>query len=150
MAQAMYNLAQRWVSVLAKQLKPLSKKSYTTKDDKVAYYMALKSFIWDISNDSSESTSTNASHISFGDGYEQSVSFGINNSRKSWQCSRTDNKAVIDEIYRFLIATKGVEPFNFNPLADEPSIKVRLDGEVSRNRVGGNVWTISFTLKQVF
>lgn len=112
--------------------------------------MALKTFTWDISNDSSESTSTNATHISFGDGYEQSVSFGINNSRKSWQCSRTDKKAVIDEIYRFLIATNGVEAFNFTPLADEPSIKVRLDGEVSRNRVGGNVWTISFTLKQVF
>ncbi|AKG09053.1 hypothetical protein AAX05_01405 [Moraxella bovoculi] len=110
----------------------------------------MKTFTWDISNDSSESTSTNATHISFGDGYEQSVSFGINNSRKSWQCNKVDKKAVIDEIYRFLIATKGVEPFNFKPLADEPGIKVRLDGEVSRNRVGGNVWTISFTLKQVF
>ena len=112
--------------------------------------MALKTFTWDISTDSSESTSANATHISFGDGYEQSVSFGINNSRKSWQCSKTDTKAVIDEIYRFLVATKGVEPFNFKPLADEPSIKFRLDGEVSRNRVGGDVWQISFTLKQVF
>lgn len=112
--------------------------------------MALKTFTWDISNDSSESTSTNATHISFGDGYEQSVSFGINNSRKSWQCSRTDKKAVIDEIYRFLIATNGVEAFNFTPLADEPSIKVRLDGEISRQQQGGNVWQISFNLKQVF
>ncbi|MFL1732224.1 phage tail protein [Moraxella oculi] len=110
----------------------------------------MKTFTWDVSNDSSESTLTNASHISFGDGYEQSVSFGINNSRKSWQCSKTDTKAVIDEIYRFLVDTKGVEAFNFKPLPDEPSIKVRLDGEVSRNRVGGNVWTISFTLKQTF
>lgn len=112
--------------------------------------MAPKTFTWDISNDSTESTSTSATHISFGDGYEQSASFGINNNRKSWQCSKTDTKAVIDEIYRFLVATKGVGPFNFTPLPDEPAIKVRLDGEVNRNRVGGNVWTISFTLKQVF
>lgn len=112
--------------------------------------MAPKTFTWDISSDSTESTSANATHISFGDGYEQSVSFGINNSRKSWQCSKTDTKAVIDEIYRFLVDTKGVEAFNFKPLPDEASIQARLDGEVNRNRVGGNVWTISFTLKQVF
>ncbi|UZA63858.1 phage tail protein [Moraxella bovis] len=84
------------------------------------------------------------------DGYEQAVSFGINNSRKSWQCSKTDKKAVIDEIYRFLIDTKGVEAFNFTPVADEPSIKVRLDGEISRQKQGGDVWQISFGLRQVF
>lgn len=110
----------------------------------------MKTFTWDISNDSSESTSTNASHISFGDGYEQSVSFGINNSRKSWQCSKTDTKAVIDEIYRFLIATNGVEAFNFQPIKSEPAIKVRLDGQISRQKQGGDVWQISFNLKQVF
>ncbi|AKG14154.1 phage tail protein [Moraxella bovoculi] len=112
--------------------------------------MSLKTFTWDISQDSTETTTSNAKTVAFGDGYEQAVSFGLNPNRKAWQCNKVDKKAVIDEIYRFLIATKGVEPFNFKPLADEPSIKVRLDGEVSRNRVGGNVWTISFTLKQVF
>lgn len=110
----------------------------------------MKTFTWDISADSSETTDLNTTITAFGDGYEQAVSFGINNSRKSWQCSRTDKKAVIDEIYRFLIDTKGVEPFNFKPLTDEPSIKVRLDGEVSRQKTGGDVWQIGFTLKQVF
>ncbi|MCL1623811.1 phage tail protein [Moraxella sp. Tifton1] len=110
----------------------------------------MKTFTWDISQDSTETTAINKTTTQFGDGYEQSVSFGINNSRKSWQCSKTDTKAVIDEIYRFLVDTKGVEAFNFKPLPDEPAIKVRLDGEVSRNRVGGNAWQISFNLKQTF
>ncbi|WP_259454967.1 phage tail protein [Moraxella catarrhalis] len=97
----------------------------------------MKTFTWDISADSSETTALNTTITAFGDDYEQAVSFGINNSRKSWQCSKTDTKAVIDEIYRFLIDTKGVEPFNFKPLTDEPSIKVRLDGEISRQKTGG-------------
>lgn len=110
----------------------------------------MKTFNWDISADSSETTDLNTTITAFGDGYEQAVSFGINNRRKSWQCSKIDTKAVIDEIYRFLIDTKGVEPFNFKPLTDEPSIKVRLDGEISRQKTGGDVWQIGFTLKQVF
>lgn len=112
--------------------------------------MSLKTFTWDIQADSSETTTTNAKTVAFGDGYEQAVSFGINNARKSWQCSKTDTKAVIDEMYRFLIGTKGVEAFDFQPIKSEPSIKVRLDSDVTRNQEGGDTWKISFTLKQVF
>ena len=63
----------------------------------------MKTFTWDISADSSETTALNTTITAFGDGYEQAVSFGINNSRKSWQCSKTDTKAVIDEILSFFI-----------------------------------------------
>lgn len=112
--------------------------------------MSLKTFTWDISQDSAETTTTNAKTVAFGDGYEQAVSFGINPNRKSWQCSKTDTKAVIDEIYRFLIATNGVEAFNFQPIKSEPAIKVRLDGEISRQKQGGDVWQISFNLRQTF
>lgn len=110
----------------------------------------MKTFNWDISADSSETTALNTTITAFGDGYEQAVSFGINNSRKSWQCSKTDTKAVIDEILSFLLNTKGVEPFTFVPIKGEPAIKVRLDGEISRQKMGGDVWQIGFTLKQVF
>ncbi|MDO4896317.1 MAG: phage tail protein [Moraxella sp.] len=110
----------------------------------------MKNFNWDISQDSTETTAINKTTTQFGDGYEQAVSFGINNARKSWQCSKTDKKAVIDEIYHFLIDTKGVEPFTFKPLADEPNIKVRTDGEITRQKQGGDAWQISFNLKQVF
>lgn len=112
--------------------------------------MTDKTFRWDISQDSTETTVISKTTTQFGDGYEQSVSFGINNARKSWQCSKTDTKAVIDEMYRFLIGTKGVEAFNFQPIKSEPAIKVRLDGDVTRNQEGGDAWKISFALKQVF
>lgn len=112
--------------------------------------MADKTFTWDISQDSTETTVVSKSTTQFGDGYEQVVSFGVNNARKMWQCSKIDTKAVIDEMYRFLLATKGVEVFNFQPIKSEPSIKVRLDGQVSRQQKGGNTWQISFNLKQVF
>lgn len=112
--------------------------------------MADKTFTWDISADSTETTDINTTITAFGDGYEQAVSFGINNSRKSWQCSKTDTKAVIDEMYRFLTETKGVTPFYFQPIKSEPIIKVRLDGQISRQQKGGEVWQINFNLKQVF
>ncbi|WP_163597950.1 phage tail protein [Moraxella catarrhalis] len=110
----------------------------------------MKTFNWDISADSSESISHNTIITAFGDGYEQAVSFGINNRRSVWQCSKTDTKAVIDEILGFLLKTKGVEPFTFTPIKGEPAIKVHLDGEISRQKMGGDVWQIGFTLKQVF
>lgn len=110
----------------------------------------MKHFKWEISQDSTETTTHNTTKTQFGDGYEQVVSHGINNSRKLWQCSKTDKKAVIDEIYDFLDATKSVEVFTFQPLADEPRIKVRLDGEIGRRQLGGDVWQINFNLKQTF
>lgn len=110
----------------------------------------MKHFTWNISQDSTETTTHNTTKTQFGDGYEQVVSVGINNSRKSWQCSKIDKKAVIDEIYHFLNATKGVEVFTIAPVPDEPRIKVRLDGELSRQNLGGDVWQISFNLKQTF
>lgn len=110
----------------------------------------MRNFSWQLDKDSGESTTTEVKKVQFGDGYEQATSIGINNSRRRWQCKKTDRKTVIDDIYRFLISTKGAEIFTITPIPNEPQIKVRLDGEVSRNQVGGDVWTISFNLKQVF
>lgn len=110
----------------------------------------MKHFNWKISQDSTETTVHNTNKTLFGDGYEQVVSHGINNSRRAWQCNVTDKKAVIDEIHRFLNETRGVEVFTFTPIMDEPRLKVHLDGEISRQCLGGDVWQLSFNLKQVF
>lgn len=110
----------------------------------------MKTFTWKLDISSSETTSLNVQTIAFGDGYEQAVSHGINNARRTWQATIKDTKAVVDEIHRFLLATKGVEPFLIRPIATEPSLKVRLDGEISRTHLGGNAWQIGFNLKQVF
>ncbi|STZ14534.1 Uncharacterised protein [Moraxella caviae] len=62
----------------------------------------------------------------------------------------TDKKAVIDAAFAFLVATGGVAPFTITPVPNEPRIKVRLDGDIKRNQVGGDVWSLNFNLKQTF
>ncbi|OBX73733.1 hypothetical protein A9308_00550 [Moraxella atlantae] len=110
----------------------------------------MKQFVWDINIDSSETTSYKVNKLSFGDGYEQVFSVGINNRRKSWQCSKTDYKAVIDAIVAFLDSTRGLEPFLLTPVPNEPPLAVRLSSEVSRQKVGGNVWKVGFSVEQVY
>ena len=110
----------------------------------------MKTFTWDIDASSSESTAHSVNKVRFGDGYEQVSSFGINNKRKTWQCSKQDYKSTIDDIYNFLDSTQAVEPFYFQPIKTEQGFTARLDGEISRQKIGGDVWKISFNLEQVF
>ena len=110
----------------------------------------MKTFTWDIDASSGETTAYSVNKVQFGDGYEQVSSFGINNERKTWQCSRQDYKSTIDDIYNFLGSTQAVEPFYFQPIKTEQGFTVRLVGEVSRQKIGGDVWKISFNLEHVF
>ena len=108
-------------------------------------------FTWDIDLAGNSGTHQfNTLNSKFGDGYEQAVSFGINNARKTWSASVTNTKAVVDEIYSFLVVTRAVEPFSITPVPSEPAIKVRCDSEISRKHLGGTAWRINFNLKQVF
>lgn len=110
----------------------------------------MRSFTWDIDASSSENTAHSVNKVRFGDGYEQVSSFGINNKRKTWQCSKQSYKSTIDDIYNFLGSTQAVEPFYFQPIKTEQGFTVRLVGEISRQKIGGNVWKISFNLEQAF
>lgn len=107
-------------------------------------------FRWQLDQDSTQGVEQAVRTVRFGDGYEQAISIGINNNRTKWQCKKTDTKAVIDEIYRFLLDTQGVTPFTIAPIPTEPNINARLDGEINRQQVGGEIWSISFNIKQVF
>lgn len=110
----------------------------------------MKTFTWDIDASSSENTAHSVNKVQFGDGYEQVSSFGINNKRKTWQCSKQSYKSTIDDIYNFLGSTQAVEPFYFQPIKTEQGFTVRLVGEISRQKIGGDVWKISFNLEQAF
>ena len=110
----------------------------------------MKTFTWDIDASSGENTVHSVNKVQFGDGYEQVSSFGINNKRKTWQCSKQSYKSTIDDIYNFLGSTQAVEPFYFQPIKTEQGFTVRLVGEVSRQKIGGDVWKISFNLEQAF
>ena len=52
----------------------------------------MKTFTWDIDASSSETTAHSVNKVQFGDGYEQVSSFGINNTRKAWACSKIAKK----------------------------------------------------------
>lgn len=110
----------------------------------------MKKFTWDLDINTTETTSHNVSIIKFGDGYEQRVKTSINSKVKYWKCSKTDYKHVIDEIKGFLDSTGAVEAFTFTPIEGEQSYKARLDGEIARKHIGGNVYSLEFALVQVF
>lgn len=110
----------------------------------------MKKFTWCVSIDSSESTSQTINKVQFGDGYEQVSSFGINNTRKTWSCSKIAQKSEIDEIYQFLVSTQSVEPFIFQPIKSESALVVRLSGNISRRTHGAGVWELSFNIEQAF
>ena len=110
----------------------------------------MRDFTWEVESDSSEKISFATTSTKFGDGYEQNTSVGINPTRVQWQCSKRGAKTEIDAIRTFLLSTRGVEIFGFTPVAGEPELKVRLDGEPTRKQVGGNIWSISFNLIQMY
>lgn len=110
--------------------------------------MALRTFDWCVDAGASRTTELKTNAVQFGDGYEQVSSFGINNARVSWSVTKTAHKAEVDAIYDFLIEHKGVTPFCVDIAGQTKTY--RTEGNINKAHVGGNVWQISFNLKQVF
>ena len=110
--------------------------------------MALKTFTWCVNAGATQDTQLVTNSVKFGDGYEQVSSFGINNARTAWQVARTAYLAEIDAIYDFLIEHKGVTPFYLT--INGVTKTYRTEGNINKAHVSGNVWQISFNLKQVF
>lgn len=110
--------------------------------------MALKTFTWCVDAGASRTTELKTNTVSFGDGYEQVSSFGINNARTSWSVTKTGYKAEIDAIYDFLIEHKGVTPFYLEIAGQTKTY--RTDGSIGTPHQSGDVWQISFNLKQAF
>lgn len=108
--------------------------------------MADQKFDWDVTLDEfGVDIKFNTKTLTFGDGYDQDVSFGINNDKTDWSWAIIDSQTVINEIQDFLVATKGSETF----LWDSPRGEVRV--KVSDLRVvplGGVLWKISATFSQ--
>ena len=110
--------------------------------------MALKTFTWCVDAGATRTTEPRTNTVQFGDGYDQVSSFGINNVRESWQVAKTGRKTEIDAIHAFLVEHKNVTPFHAT-IAGEVGA-YRSTGSPSTTHLGGNVWSISFNLKQVF
>lgn len=86
---------------------------------------------------------------SFGDGYEQTISVGINNRKGEWPYQRTSTKDEILQIKAFFDQHKGADSFLWNsPLDGE--VRVKTDTSYIPSQVGGLIWSISTTFTQVF
>lgn len=110
--------------------------------------MTLRTFTWCVNAGATQDTELKTNAVSFGDGYEQVSSFGINNARTSWQVAKTAKLAEIEAIYQFLIDHGGITPFYLTLRGETKAY--RTVGEISEPHLGADVWSISFNLKQVF
>lgn len=107
-----------------------------------------RDFPYPINAGASKSVAINTKSIQFGDGYEQTFSFGINNTSTSWQCSKTDKETVINEIEAFILSHKNVDPF-YMTIRGKRSLYKAI-GSLQSSQDSGDMWTITFNVKQSY
>ena len=107
-----------------------------------------REFPYPINAGASKSIDLATKSVRFGDGYEQTFSFGINNTSVSWSCSKTDLEVVIIEIEDFILSHRNIEPFYMTFRGQKKLYKVV--GSIQVNQDSGDLWTISFNVKQAF
>ena len=85
--------------------------------------------------------------VSFGDGYKQLYSFGINNKSLNWTGTKTgDYLTIIKPIEDFLENTKGVTPFFWVDPKGQKKLYTCNQWSINQNK--GNLWQIALTLEQ--
>ena len=107
-----------------------------------------RDFPYSINAGASKSVDINTKSVQFGDGYEQTFSFGINNKNISWQCSKTAIESEITEIEDFILSHNNTEPF-YMIFRGQKKL-YRVVGSIQLNQDSGDMWTISFSVKQDF
>lgn len=111
--------------------------------------MSNQKFTWCIDFDgNSQTSSPKVLQSSFGDGYTQRTSVGINNRSSTWAYKRTGKKALIQEIKAFFDVHKGADSFLWDsPLDGEVRV---VAGDYMLVSLGGGMWSISTTFTQTF
>lgn len=86
-----------------------------------------------------------------GDGYEQRVPDGINYQMRKWTITY-DNLSTNDftTIQTFLDNAGQGQYFTWTPPGYAVSLKWVLDGDVNVNVKSGNIYTVSFPVRQVY
>lgn len=85
---------------------------------------------------------------SFGDGYQQRIADGINNTPQQWSLNFQASRADIDAIDAFLTARGGLLAFTWTP-SGFAEVKV-ICSEWARSILTPNTGTISAKFEQVF
>ena len=89
----------------------------------------------------------NVTTVRFGDGYEQSVSNGLNIHRQLWPLEFGPEEAV--EVRAFLIRHQGHLPFKWtNPYGEEGIYKQ--SGDISSVQHGNGVVSLAVSFRQTF
>ena len=95
----------------------------------------------------SKNTKATVKTVSFGDGYTQRFSHGINNKKTNYNGSKTgDYKTVIQPIEEFLEAHDGVIPFYWQDPTGAIKLYTCEQWGVSQNKA--NIWNISLNFEQ--
>ena len=86
----------------------------------------------------------------FGDGYEQRIAFGLNQSPKIWDLTwSAKSNSVSAAIEAFFEARGGVESFDWTPLTEATSYKFVVESW-NRQFEYANICTITAIFRQVF
>src|ERR1051325_8958521 len=104
-----------------------------------------------IDQSSSRSTQRNMNVVSFGGGYEQSMPMGINYRRDIWNIVLTGlNVNERNTIIAFLDAVSNGDVITWQSPYDSVTKRYRLTGDWSITDVGGNIYSITCMLRQVY
>lgn len=109
----------------------------------------MADFYWDTIVGASKSVTARVRSASFGDGYEQRIQDGINNTMFLWEVSTKPYSTVIaNAIEDFLILKGGATSFTWHS-PDRGDVTVKA---ASWNKVplSYNLWQISATFEQVY
>lgn len=112
----------------------------------------MATFAWVPDYGMDTTASVSVSIVSFGDGYEQRRSEGLNPIRHIWNLTFAyRDKDEVDDIIAFLSARKGTESFDFQ-VPGSGLVKVRTDGDsiYKVSDVAYNLKTLTTTFKRVF
>lgn len=96
-----------------------------------------------------KNSAPNARVARFGDGYEQRVTFGINQNPKVWNLTWNVSETDSDTIETFLDARGAVEAFEWTPLGESTEYKWVCE-QWTKSIPYNNRATISATFRQVF
>lgn len=108
----------------------------------------METFTWNVDAGASETTQLVVNRVEFGDGYGQTTSSGINNTRVRWSISKKGYSAEINAIHAFLIRHGGVIPFK---AAVSGTMRTYItEGDIVKSHVGADVWLVTFNIKQEF
>lgn len=101
-------------------------------------------------NGNNQNTEFKVLSSQFGDGYDQHISVGINNKRRAWLYQRTGYKAEVDQIEEFFLRHKGADSFEWLCPYTDSIVRVKTELTYQKTQVGGDIWRISTTFKEVF